>query len=773
MQNQLGIHMISEAMHRQVFGDAQVEPLAPEVFREVAANYQRFGLPFPVDQSDVLSSELIDYEFQMPRLKGKDIVEHLDRVGRERVELLEYDIRELLNLKLEEFPLGNLEIVPGWTWYSFDGSQTQQVDCPADEMLVADCETFVKQGNRAVMYGAVGIGGWYVWLHPSLCDDQIPYSSILVPFGDGKTVIGHNVSFDKARILEAYDIGNQMQFLDTMSMHIATAGFGGAQRWATTVPVEKQPKWLAYGTTNSLVACYNFYCFPDKPLGAADKLLRDIFVVSEDISQIKYYLNDLVGYMMQDVKITHELSVALYPRYRFSNPSPITLAGILNLGSSLLPVVSDWDEWADHVDEVWVQTQVEITAMLEALAQDLIKQYDSGELTDEMIAEDSWWSQLDWTRKSARCKRGAGQPLWYFNRGELTTRNRTSHILLRLSWENCPIVWRGKEGWMIKRDGYYEKPYHDSEGAINVLLCKEYSSFFDREVLTSSSPDAQELMAKAISITYWTSVRGRVSEQMVTEATNHFTGKKTKTIVPSLVVHGTVTRRGMEPLWLTVTSAKSHRVGTELKSRISAPEDCVFVQADHDGQELRIASMLADSVKSYIGSSLMSFSVIAGDKNKGTDPHTMLAKLIKVCRDTAKTCYYALIYGAGIKTLINSFKWEHRSASEDSLRATAQQIVGYRKGKKAKGSRVYVGGTDSEAFTMMEQIASEPVPRTSVLGSAMTAPMRPQHVGHDFHTGRCNWTVQSSAVDQLHIFTTAVEYLFKKYKLRAQFVWSY
>jgi DNA polymerase gamma 1 len=326
---------------------------------------------------------------------------------------------------------------------------------------------------------------------------------------------------------------------------------------------------------------------------------------------------------------------------------------------------------------------------------------------------------------------------------------------------------------MIQRDGFYEKPPHDNENSIVVLLCKEYSTFFDQEILTSESPEAKVLVAKAISMSYWTSTRGRVQEQLAVDGYNHFTGLQTKTIVPGLVVHGTVTRRGMEPLWLTVTSAKSHRIGTELKSRISAPENCVFVQADQDGQELRIASMLADSVKSYIGSSLMSFSVIAGDKNQGTDPHTKLAKLIETCRDTAKTCYYALIYGAGLKTLIASFKGEHRGASNESLRATAQKIVGYRKGKKERGSKVYVGGTDSAAFTMMEKISGELVPRTPVLGSAMTTPMRPQHVGTEFHTGRCNWTVQSSAVDQLHIFITALEYLYERYSIRGKFIWAY
>ena len=57
---------------------------------------------------------------------------------------------------------------------------------------------------------------------------------------------------------------------------------------------------------------------------------------------------------------------------------------------------------------------------------------------------------------------------------------------------------------------------------------------------------------------------------------------------------GTVTRRAVEPTWLTASNAKETRVGSELKVMIRAPDDYHFVGADVDSQELWIASVLGD-----------------------------------------------------------------------------------------------------------------------------------------------------------------------------------
>lgn len=63
-------------------------------------------------------------------------------------------------------------------------------------------------------------------------------------------------------------------------------------------------------------------------------------------------------------------------------------------------------------------------------------------------------------------------------------------------------------------------------------------------------------------------------------------------IIPQVVVCGTLTRRAMEPTWMTASNAHSERVGSELRSLVQAPPGYKIVGADVDSQELWIASVL-------------------------------------------------------------------------------------------------------------------------------------------------------------------------------------
>ena len=66
-------------------------------------------------------------------------------------------------------------------------------------------------------------------------------------------------------------------------------------------------------------------------------------------------------------------------------------------------------------------------------------------------------------------------------------------------------------------------------------------------------------------------------------------------ILPQLAVAGTVTRRAVEPTWLTASNAMETRVGSELKVMVRPPDGYHFVGADVDSQELWIAAVLGDA----------------------------------------------------------------------------------------------------------------------------------------------------------------------------------
>jgi DNA polymerase gamma 1 len=71
---------------------------------------------------------------------------------------------------------------------------------------------------------------------------------------------------------------------------------------------------------------------------------------------------------------------------------------------------------------------------------------------------------------------------------------------------------------------------------------------------------------------------------------------------------------------LTMCSTKNWRIGTELKTRVTAPDGWKIVGADFDGQELQIASIYSDKWEGgYVGCSPFGFNVLSGSKENGTD----------------------------------------------------------------------------------------------------------------------------------------------------------
>ena len=66
----------------------------------------------------------------------------------------------------------------------------------------------------------------------SINRDLIPlYNSTQSEWRKPKLVIGHNVAFDRQRVLEEYRLEpTGLQFIDTMSLHMAVSGLGSQQR---------------------------------------------------------------------------------------------------------------------------------------------------------------------------------------------------------------------------------------------------------------------------------------------------------------------------------------------------------------------------------------------------------------------------------------------------------------------------------------------------------------------------------------------------------------
>jgi len=168
----------------------------------------------------------------------------------------------------------------------------------------------------------------------------------------------------------------------------------------------------------------------------------------------------------------------------------------------------------------------------------------------------------------------------------------------------------------------------------------------------------------------------------------------------------------------------------------------------------------------------MAHTVLSGSKEKGTDAHTKLAKAINIDRDTAKGVGFAMLYGAGVRTIAGTIQKKFKDRGTNELRQYGNRALAFKKGQKSPDG-YYEGGSDSGCYNYMEGIALRTkVPQLPCLGTKISTALRPAAVGDDFHTGRINWTIQSSGAEMLAVILTASHWLARRFKISAQFILS-
>ncbi|PKU45256.1 dna polymerase subunit gamma-1 [Limosa lapponica baueri] len=333
-------------------------------------------------------------------------------------------------------------------------------------------------------------------------------------------------------------------------------------------------------------------------------------------------------------------------------------------------------------------------------------------------------------------------------------------------------------------------------------------------------------------ISFWRNAHKRISSQMVvwlkkgelprvvTRHPDYNEEDDYGAILPQVVTAGTITRRAVEPTWLTASNARADRVGSELKAMVQVPPGYSLVGADVDSQELWIAAVLGEAhFAGMHGCTAFGWMTLQGKKSNATDLHSKTAATVGISREHAKVFNYGRIYGAGqpfAERLLMQFN--HR-LTQQQAREKAQQMYAVTKGvrrfhlsedgewlvkkldlavdraedgsvsvqdvqrlqreamkrsrKKKKWDvvlhRVWAGGTESEMFNKLESIALSPSPQTPVLGCHISRALEPAVAKGEFLTSRVNWVVQSSAVDYLHLMLVAMKWLFEEFDINGRF----
>uniref|UniRef100_A0A672P025 DNA polymerase subunit gamma-1 n=1 Tax=Sinocyclocheilus grahami TaxID=75366 RepID=A0A672P025_SINGR len=155
-------------------------------------------------------------------------------------------------------------------------------------------------------------------------------------------------------------------------------------------------------------------------------------------------------------------------------------------------------------------------------------------------------------------------------------------------------------------------------------------------------------------------------------------------ILPQVITAGTVTRRAVEPTWLTASNARKDRVGSELKAMVQVPPGYHLVGADVDSQELWIAAILGEAQFAGMhGCTAFGWMTLQGKKSQGTDLHSRTADTVGISREHAKVFNYGRIYGAGqpfAERLLMQFN--HRLSQQEAA-SKARQMYALTKGLRS------------------------------------------------------------------------------------------
>ncbi|XP_074533361.1 DNA polymerase subunit gamma-1 [Halichoeres trimaculatus] len=419
--NPLNIQMLSRNLHEQIFHD--IEPVYSDDDVERSIRH--------LQQHNLWGKEtalLPDVELKLPQMYGKNIDEHF-RVLAEKQSLPYLEAASALHrAELPPMPQ-EWSWEAGWTRYGPNG-ESQRVDFPAESALVFDVEVCMSEGRCPTLAVAVSPTNWYSWCSKRLIEERYSWSNQLTladlipletplnsarpPGGQWKEklIVGHNVSFDRSFIKEQYLLkGSKVRFMDTMSLHMAISGLTGFQRtlWMANKLGKKrglqevkahikktgQKKqgpavgswdWVNISSINNLADVHALYV-GGPPL---QKEIRETFVKGSMVD-VRNNFQELMQYCAMDVEATHQVFMEQLPLFLERCPHPVTLAGMLEMGVSYLPVNQNWERYLEDSEDTYEELQREMKKSLMALADDACQL-----LQDDRYKEDPWLWDLEW-----------------------------------------------------------------------------------------------------------------------------------------------------------------------------------------------------------------------------------------------------------------------------------------------------------------------------------------------------------------------------------------
>lgn len=483
--NEIGVQQVSEHIYKQLFrnGSTPPDPQLVDLSKDHLSRHDLLG------KSQEAAEPIA---FNLPDLRGQTLDEHFYKLGMDSSEPYLGYAKSYAEVDSPPKPR-EWARRSGWTKYNSDGTW-EPVEAPNESMLTFDTEVMWKETSFAVMACAVSPTAWYAWLSPWLLGES-ESDRHLVPLGDPsqpRVIVGHNIGYDRARVLEEYDLKQSCNFfIDTMSLHVAVNGMCSQQRptWMKHKKIrdlrdkiasennsvelavllenqllseEEEELWVGRSSINSLRDVAKFHCNI-----TIDKAQRDYFG-ELDREGILERLEELLDYCAADVAITHKVYRKVFPNFLEVCPHPVSFGALRHLSSVILPVDKSWEEYIANAEATYHQRMDGVKRKLVELCEEALKVKDK----PDVYNNDPWLRQLDWSGQEIKMVKGKkkgdpprpaarqkkpGMPQWYRNLFakndsdiNLTVRTRIAPILLKLAWDGHPLIWSDKFGWTFK-----------------------------------------------------------------------------------------------------------------------------------------------------------------------------------------------------------------------------------------------------------------------------------------------------------------------------------
>ncbi|TFY65826.1 hypothetical protein EVG20_g5266 [Dentipellis fragilis] len=520
-RNQVGVQMLSRQLHAQIFKNVSF-PAPDARYVQIAQEHlEMHGL----DRTQ--GSVLPDIGFALPPLQGKTIDEHFFRIGGQAAEPWLQLARTLASAKLPPHP-DFWDIQSGWTKYHYhpDGSSySEHVDFPIHDgqpeaMVVFDVETMPAYHPYPVLACAATPNGWYGWISPWLLGETTD-SQQLIPLGATdvpRLVVGHNVSYDRARIQEEYSLsGTKTRFLDTMALHVAVKGISSHQRpawmkYRKSKVKEREQKEEAFEAVVELLRETERRQVTEVDATKQEELKKLRQAMEESLPQLLEVEGDgsveaeadISSKRWEDITSANSLAdVAKLHcgidmdkeiRNDFMTRTPEEIMANVQDYLHFLTVNEEWEKYLENAERTYRDLDDEVKKRLISLAmeaKDLVQ--------DGSWADDVWLSQLDWTPKSAGKSRGIVHedlnprdegtqavsppnaspiPTWYqelLSLGPSKARvvNRILPLLLKVTFDGHPIQYSSAEKWhYVVDDQVARLPTAGSAKVTSVLSAK-------------------------------------------------------------------------------------------------------------------------------------------------------------------------------------------------------------------------------------------------------------------------------------------------------------